>query len=165
MTGSPSSTAKPLLGNIAVNEYALALIRWHPRQWQAIVKIGAAVARMRTCPQRHPPFQDKDWSIGKSFSWSSPADFRQYIRRESRRSRQTAVGQVYALVSQFSPGNPSDRKREDNQAPVGPFRPFVSMICMSESRRSRQSERMPRYLTRAGDVDQQDRFNPRYDLE
>jgi hypothetical protein len=44
-----------MLGIAALRENALALIRWQPVQWQAIVIIGAAVIRNRTCPHRHPP--------------------------------------------------------------------------------------------------------------
>jgi hypothetical protein len=40
-------------------EKALALIRWQPLQWQAIVRIGGALILIRTCPQRHPPSQGK----------------------------------------------------------------------------------------------------------
>jgi hypothetical protein len=43
MTGSPCVTENPLVGIIAVNEYALALIRWQPLQWQAAVMTGGAL--------------------------------------------------------------------------------------------------------------------------
>jgi hypothetical protein len=41
-----------LAGNAAVIEKALALIRWQPVQWHAIVSSGGAVTRKRTLPQR-----------------------------------------------------------------------------------------------------------------
>jgi hypothetical protein len=40
-----------------LNEKALALIVWQPRQWHAIVNIGGLVTRMRTRPHRQPPSQ------------------------------------------------------------------------------------------------------------
>jgi hypothetical protein len=55
MTGSPCVTEKPSLGIAALSEKALALIRWQPVQWQAmVIKAGAAI-RIRTWPQRQPP--------------------------------------------------------------------------------------------------------------
>jgi hypothetical protein len=59
ITGSPFVTWKPSLGIAALSEKALALIRWQPVQWQAIVSSGGAVILSRTWPQRHPPSQGK----------------------------------------------------------------------------------------------------------
>ncbi|HEY0096029.1 MAG TPA: hypothetical protein VGB96_16990 [Archangium sp.] len=39
----------------ALKEKALALIRWQPVQWQAIVRSGGTLILSLTCPQRHPP--------------------------------------------------------------------------------------------------------------
>jgi hypothetical protein len=55
MTGSPAVTSKPPLGYIALSENALAVMRWQPVQWHAIVSRGFASIRKRTSPQRHPP--------------------------------------------------------------------------------------------------------------
>src|SRR5512140_1409877 len=57
ITGSPAVTAKPSAGTATDSEKALALMRWQPVQWQAIVSKGAAVMRKRVCPQRHWPSQ------------------------------------------------------------------------------------------------------------
>ena len=40
-------TANPSAGIAALSEKALALIRWQPVQWQAIVTSGGAVTRTR----------------------------------------------------------------------------------------------------------------------
>jgi len=40
---------------IAVSEKALALIVWHPVQWQAAVIKGGVVISTRTSPHRHAP--------------------------------------------------------------------------------------------------------------
>ena len=42
-----------------LNEKALALIRWQPRQWQAIVSSGCSSILNRIWPQRHPPTRGK----------------------------------------------------------------------------------------------------------
>jgi hypothetical protein len=63
MTGSPVMTANPSLGIATLKEKALALIRWQPVQWQAMVRSGGALTRMRTCPQRHPPSHGKFQSL------------------------------------------------------------------------------------------------------
>ena len=47
-TGSPSVTSKPSAGTASDSEKALALIRWQPVQWQAIVSSGGAVILSRT---------------------------------------------------------------------------------------------------------------------
>src|SRR3712207_3490334 len=52
-TGSPSVTANPSLGIAALKEKALAVIRWQPVQWQAMVRIGFRVILSRVRPQRH----------------------------------------------------------------------------------------------------------------
>jgi hypothetical protein len=75
MTGSPVLTANPLLGMATLRENALALIRWQPVQWHAIVINGGRLISNRTrlshvaplalrgipyAPlrlQRHPPCQ------------------------------------------------------------------------------------------------------------
>jgi len=63
MTGSPFVTENPPLGIAALKEKALALIRWQPVQWQAMVMIGGALILSRTCPQRHPPSQGRFQSL------------------------------------------------------------------------------------------------------
>jgi hypothetical protein len=55
-------TSNPSAGNATESEKALAVIRWQPVQWQALVSSGFAVARKRVLPQRQPP------SIGKFHS-------------------------------------------------------------------------------------------------
>jgi hypothetical protein len=55
MTGPTCVTENPSAGIAALNEYALALIRWQPVQWHAIVSSGGALIMSRTRPQRHPP--------------------------------------------------------------------------------------------------------------
>jgi hypothetical protein len=55
MTGSPCVTENPSLGIAALNEKALAVIRWQPEQWQAMVRIGSRLSLSLTRPQRHPP--------------------------------------------------------------------------------------------------------------
>jgi hypothetical protein len=47
----------------ALKEKALAVIRWQPVQWQAIVRSGGALILSRTCPQRHPPSQGRFQSL------------------------------------------------------------------------------------------------------
>ena len=68
MTGSPCVTANPSLGIAALRENALALIRWQPVQWQAIVTSGGALILRRTCPQRHPPSQGKSGRFANRFT-------------------------------------------------------------------------------------------------
>jgi hypothetical protein len=63
MTGSPFVTVNPSLGKPALKEKALAVIRWQPVQWQAMVRSGGALILSRTCPQRHPPSQGKLHSL------------------------------------------------------------------------------------------------------
>ncbi len=63
MTGSPSVTRNPSLGTAALNENALAAIRWQPVQWQAMVRSGGALILSRTCPQRHPPSRGRFRSL------------------------------------------------------------------------------------------------------
>jgi hypothetical protein len=46
-----------------LSEKALAVMRWQPVQWHAIVTTGGAVIFMRTCPQRHPASQGKFQSL------------------------------------------------------------------------------------------------------
>ncbi|KQM36224.1 hypothetical protein [Sphingomonas sp. Leaf10] len=60
MTVSPATTVSAALGTATFSEKALPLICWHPRQWHAMVNIGAVSTRNRTCPQRQPP------SIGRA---------------------------------------------------------------------------------------------------
>jgi len=59
MTGSPFVTKNPSVGMATLKEKALAVIRWQPVQWQAIVRRGGALILSRTCPQRHPPSQGR----------------------------------------------------------------------------------------------------------
>jgi hypothetical protein len=59
MTGVPLTTSNPADGTTIVSENALALMRWHPWQWQAIVSKGGWVMRTRTRPQRQPPSQGR----------------------------------------------------------------------------------------------------------
>jgi hypothetical protein len=59
MTGSPFVTANPSLGIAALSEKALALIRWQPVQWQAIVSSGGAPILRRACQQRRSPSHGK----------------------------------------------------------------------------------------------------------
>ena len=47
MTGSPRVTANPSLGIAALKEKALAVSRWQPVQWQAIVSSGGALILVR----------------------------------------------------------------------------------------------------------------------
>jgi hypothetical protein len=47
MTGSPFVTENASLGIAALKEKALALIRWQPVQWQAIVSSGGALILIR----------------------------------------------------------------------------------------------------------------------
>ena len=63
MTGAPWVTANPSVGIAALKEKALAVIRWQPLQWQAMVRSGGAVTRMRTCPQRHSPSHGRPQSL------------------------------------------------------------------------------------------------------
>src|SRR6185436_18852724 len=58
MTGSPFVTENPSLGNAALRENALPVIRWQPAQWHAMVRRGGALILKRTLPQRHPPSRD-----------------------------------------------------------------------------------------------------------
>ena len=86
MTGSPCVTANPSVGIAALRENALALIRWQPVQWQAIVTSGGALILRRTCPQRHPPPQGKS---GRLANRSTPLpgriqDFRASFQPTSR---------------------------------------------------------------------------------
>lgn len=71
MTGSPSSTSKPLEGKSTLSEKALALIRWHPVQWQAIVRSGGAVMRILTCPHRQVAFHGSFQSLLPSLVMST----------------------------------------------------------------------------------------------
>jgi hypothetical protein len=48
MTGSPVVTVKPSAGIAAVSEKALAVSRWQPVQWHAMVSKGAALILNRT---------------------------------------------------------------------------------------------------------------------
>jgi hypothetical protein len=68
MAGSPRVTANPSLGIAALRENALALIRWQPVQWQAIVTSGGTLILRRTCPQRHPPSQGKSGRFANHFT-------------------------------------------------------------------------------------------------
>jgi hypothetical protein len=43
------------LGIAAPNEKALAVMRWQPVQWQAMVNKGGALIRSRTWRQQQPP--------------------------------------------------------------------------------------------------------------
>jgi len=63
MTGSPLVMENPALGMAALNEKALAVIRWQPVQWQAMVRSGGALILTRNCPQRHPPSQGRRQSL------------------------------------------------------------------------------------------------------
>jgi hypothetical protein len=63
MTVSPLVTEKPALGMATLNEKALALIRWQPRQWQTIVSSGCASILNRIWPQRHPPTRGKHKAV------------------------------------------------------------------------------------------------------
>jgi hypothetical protein len=74
MTGAPFVTENPSLGIATLREKALALIRWHPVQWQAIASNGGALILSRTCPQRHPPSQGRLHSLifGSSFWLAHP---------------------------------------------------------------------------------------------
>ena len=68
MTGSPFMTENPSLGIAALREKALALIRWQPVQWQAIVRSGDTLTQSRIFPQRHPPSHGKsEWLMIRSF--------------------------------------------------------------------------------------------------
>jgi len=55
MVGLPSMTENPLDGIADERENALALMRWQPVQWQAIVRSGGGLTLKRTRPQRHWP--------------------------------------------------------------------------------------------------------------
>lgn len=57
MTGSPRVTENPSARTATLREKALAVMRWQPVQWQAMVRRGGALSLNRTCPQRHPPSQ------------------------------------------------------------------------------------------------------------
>ena len=61
MTGAPWVTANPSVGIAALKEKALALIRWQPLQWQAMVRSGGPVTRMRTCS-----------TAALAFPWEAP---------------------------------------------------------------------------------------------
>ena len=63
MTGSPRVTTNPSVGIAALKEKALALMRWQPVQWQAMVTSGGLLIRMPTWPQRHSPSNGKFNSI------------------------------------------------------------------------------------------------------
>ena len=64
MTGAPAVTAKPGAGTAIDSENALALMRWQPVQWHAIVKSGGAVIVTRTRSQRQPPAHGKGGGVG-----------------------------------------------------------------------------------------------------
>ena len=61
ITGSPAVTSNPSAGIAALSEKALAIIRWQPVQWQAIVTSGGAVTLQPHLPAaaaalpRQPP--------------------------------------------------------------------------------------------------------------
>jgi hypothetical protein len=70
MTGSPLFTANPALGTARLREKALALIRWQPVQWHAIVSSGGRLISNRTWPQRHPPAQGNFHSLMGTPPWA-----------------------------------------------------------------------------------------------
>ena len=53
--GVPAVTSKPLAGTAIDKENALALMRWHPVQWQAMVRSGVFEITIRVLLQRQPP--------------------------------------------------------------------------------------------------------------
>ena len=55
MTGSPRVTVNPLLGYRVLKLKALAVIRWQPAQWHAIVIKGSELTSNCTCPHLHWP--------------------------------------------------------------------------------------------------------------
>src|ERR1700733_3188387 len=55
MTGSPRVTVNPLLGCRVLKLKALAVIRWQPLQWHAIVIKGSELTSNCTCPHLHWP--------------------------------------------------------------------------------------------------------------
>lgn len=54
-TVSPFVTRRAAAGTIMVSEKALAVMRWQPRQWQAMVMKGGAETSISTAPQRQVP--------------------------------------------------------------------------------------------------------------
>jgi hypothetical protein len=52
ITASPAVTSNPCEGMSTLSENALALMRWHPAQWHAMVTIGGAVTRICRRSQR-----------------------------------------------------------------------------------------------------------------
>jgi hypothetical protein len=54
-TGSPATTPKLPLAHSELSENALAVMRWQPVQWQAMVNGGSSLTRNRMPPRRHSP--------------------------------------------------------------------------------------------------------------